>query len=153
MKHGYRIGDNRFKIYSPKGAEMLGGRWNSPGKGVIYASETYSLAMMEKLIHTNRSSPPKGHEFVVIEIPDSVSTETVDTTLVAGWNDEDMTASRAFGDKWFDDKRSAILRVPSAVTQGPEMNLVINPDHPDHAHVKDRPPRPVIWDPRLFLKP
>jgi len=150
MKFAYRIADGRYIIYSSTGAELLGGRWNSPGRKVIYAAETYSLAMLEKLIHSTRATPPRGHLFVVIEIPDEVSVETVDPDELEGWNDEDQRASRTFGDQWYDERRSAILRVPSAVTQGPEMNLVINMQHPDHDHIIVGPPREVIWDPRLF---
>ena len=35
----WRIADGRFDPFSPIGASLVGGRWNSPGLGVIYASQ------------------------------------------------------------------------------------------------------------------
>ena len=40
--------------YSPKdatGAKLYGGRWNSSGYGMLYASSTLSLACLEVLVH------------------------------------------------------------------------------------------------------
>ena len=36
---------------------MYPGRWNDPGQPVIYASEHYSTALMEKLVYTLRLPP------------------------------------------------------------------------------------------------
>ena len=49
----YRIADRRHKIFDGQGAALLGGRWNSPGRRVIYAAETYSGTMLEMLANTN----------------------------------------------------------------------------------------------------
>lgn len=61
-----------------------------------------------------------------------------------------MRVSRAFGDQWYDERRSAILLSPSVVTLGPEMNVVINVEHSDYKYIQVDPPRPVQWDARLF---
>jgi RES domain-containing protein len=40
--------------YSPKdatGAKLYGGRWNSPGYEMLYASSTLALACLEVLVH------------------------------------------------------------------------------------------------------
>ena len=36
---------------SGMGAYLYGGRWNSPGQYVVYASGNVSLAMLEVLVH------------------------------------------------------------------------------------------------------
>jgi putative toxin-antitoxin system antitoxin component (TIGR02293 family) len=47
----WRIADGRFDPFIPVGAALVGGRWNSPGLGVIYASRSYAGAMLECLAH------------------------------------------------------------------------------------------------------
>lgn len=146
----YRIAPGKHPVFDPTGASLWGGRWNSPGRRVIYAAETYSAAMLETLVHLSHPSPPPGFQFVRIEIPDRVAVEKVDATNLPGWGDLDMKASRAFGDRWYDERRSAVLLVPSVVTFGPEMNVILNAEHPGFRHIKADSPRPVQWDARLF---
>jgi RES domain-containing protein len=146
----YRIAPGKHSIFDPTGASLWGGRWNSPGRRVIYAAETYSAAMLETLVHLSHPSPPPGFQFVRIEVPDRVSVEKVDAGALPGWGGRNMKISRSFGDQWFDERRSAILLVPSVVTLGPERNVVINVEHPDFKAIKADLPRPVQWDARLF---
>ena len=56
----YRIADSRRPIFDGTGAAALGGRWNSPGRRVIYASETCAGALLEKLAHTNIGRVPNS---------------------------------------------------------------------------------------------
>ena len=146
----YRIAPGRHPVFDPTGASLWGGRWNSPGRRVIYAAETYSAAMLEALVHLSHASPPPGFLYVRIEIPDQVAVERVDASVLDGWSDMDMRVSRAFGDQWYDKRRSVILLSPSVVTLGPEMNVVINVEHSDYKYIQVDPPRPVQWDARLF---
>jgi len=37
--------------FNGEGARLNGGRWNSPGERVVYASATKSLAALETLVH------------------------------------------------------------------------------------------------------
>jgi RES domain-containing protein len=60
--------------------------------------------------------------------------------------------SQAFGDAWFDSRRSPVLRVPSVVTRGPEFNLVLNTLHPQFKYIHADDPVPVVWDKRLAAK-
>ena len=43
----YRIGDGRHPLWDGTGAALIGGRWNSPGRPLIYASLIYGGAMLE----------------------------------------------------------------------------------------------------------
>jgi RES domain-containing protein len=146
----FRIADARHPIFDPTGAMLNGGRWNSPGKRVIYAAETYAGALLEVLVHANLSRPPKNHQVVRIMIPDELPVESIHAGQVAGWDAEDNSVSQAFGDRWFDEKRTVVLRVPSVITQGREFNVVINTEHPQFGLVQAAPPEPVVWDARLF---
>ncbi len=129
---------------------LHGGRWNSIGQRVIYAAETYAGALLEVLVHANLTLPPRNHKVIRIEIPDDVAIENVRISDVRGWDAEDMVASRAFGDQWVHEARSAVLRVPSVVTQGREHNLVIHVAHPQFSRISAGKPEAIAWDERLF---
>ena len=66
-----------------------------------------------------------------------------------GWDSASMEASRAFGDRWFDERRSAVLLVPSVVTRI-ERNVLIHQEHPDFRRISAKPPAAVHWDARLY---
>ena len=68
------------------------------------------------------------------------------------WDAEDVTASRTFGDRWLEERRTAVLLVPSRVTRGRERNVLVNPEHPEFSQVTASAPEPVLWDGRLFAK-
>jgi RES domain-containing protein len=146
----YRIADARHAIYDGTGAMLRGGRWNSPGRRVIYAAESYAGAMLEVLVHANLSVPPKHHQVVRIMIPDKVKIETLAALSVPGWDAEDVRAARAFGDRWLEEQRTAVLRVPSVATAGREYNVLINPVHAQAAMIRADKPEAVRWDERLF---
>lgn len=146
----YRIADSRHPIYDATGAMLRGGRWNSAGQRVIYAADSYAGAMLEVLVHANLSVPPKHHQFVRITIPNKVKFETLAAAELPGWDAEDLTAARSFGDAWLRAGRTAVLRVPSVVTEGREYNILINPKHSQAGLIEVSAPEPVRWDERLF---
>jgi RES domain-containing protein len=146
----YRVADARHAIFDPTGAMLYGGRWNPVGLRVIYAAETYAGALLETLVHANLSEPPKNHRVVRIAIPEGVAVETLTPDALEGWDAEDMIASRAFGSRWIRENRTAVLRVPSVITQGRENNIVINPAHADFTRIQAGAPEAIRWDRRLF---
>jgi RES domain-containing protein len=148
----YRIADARHPIFDATGAMLHGGRWNSRGLRAIYAAETYSGALLEVLVHSNLSGPPKNHRVIRIDIPDQVEIETVSTTELPDWDAEDMRTSRAFGNQWIQENRTAVLRVPSVITAGRENNLLFNPLHRQFSLIEAGAPKPVNWDERLFRR-
>jgi RES domain-containing protein len=145
----YRIADRRRKIFDGHGASLLGGRWNSPGRRVIYAAETYAGAMLEVLVHANIGRVPKTLSWVEILIRKGVRIEEVHPAGIPGWDAPDQRASRRYGDRWYDEGRTAVLLVPSIVAR-PERNIAINQEHPEFKQIRATAPRPVIWGERLF---
>lgn len=127
---------------------MFPGRWNDSANPVIYASEHYSTAMLEKLVHGNGMMPPNQH-FMEITIPPGISYEMVTKDSLPGWADDDGAAARAHGTRWRNESRSAILIVPSFVARM-ERNVVINDDHPEARRISTGLHQPVWWDGRLF---
>jgi len=146
----WRIGDpeGRFPIFSGEGAGLSEGRWHRKGQDVIYTSEHYGTAMLEKLVHYNGILPPNQH-FITIEIPVGVSYEIVTKDSLPRWDDRDGATSREFGAAWFSEVRTTILIVPSFVSRE-ECNVLINPNHPGSARIRPGREQPVRWDQRLF---
>jgi RES domain-containing protein len=147
----WRIADSRYPIFDGGGAARSGGRWNSPGCWVIYASSTFSGAVLEIMVHLNIGVIPRNYEYVEIRIPRLVKTETLGRDSVAGWDADDQIASRQYGDAWYRSKRTAVLVAPSVVNPF-EPNILINQNHPDVRRIRPGTPAPVPWDERLFRR-
>lgn len=146
----FRIGDGRNTIWDGNGAALIGGRWNSPGRQVIYGSLSYACAMLEILAHANIGRIPLTHHFVIADVPDGVKVERHNhSTLPNGWDAENSSSARIFGDLWLKESRSAILIVPSVVAKL-EMNALVNPAHPDTKRLVLSTAENVVWDKRLF---
>ena len=147
----FRIGDSRHALWDGTGAAMVGGRWNSPGKPAIYGSLSYACCMLEILVHANIGRVPSTHCYVVADVPADVAVERQDTSsLPAGWDTEDVSIARNFGDRWLKEARSAVLLVPSVVAKL-EWNAIVNPVHPDATRILVAKNQQVIWDQRLFV--
>lgn len=127
---------------------MYGGRWNSPGRAVIYACTTYAGAMLEKLVHTGRTIP-RHQVCVTFEYPVDLPITMLDPKTIAGWSDADTIVSRRAGDAWLLSAKTAILLVPSVVFDI-ERNALINPAHADTARIRVAGIEPIRWDDRLF---
>jgi RES domain-containing protein len=149
----FRLAKRRYPIYDGSGAALEGARWNSPGRLLIYASEHYATAILEKLVHAGRTQLPGAHHAAAIDIPEDLMVERFDPASVPGWDAEESAIARAFGDEWHAAQRTAVLVVPSIPGQPVERNFVINPAHPDAARIRVGPSFDVTWDGRLFSPP
>ncbi|WP_439816275.1 RES family NAD+ phosphorylase [Zavarzinia sp. CC-PAN008] len=146
----YRIGDpdGAFPIFDATGSRLFPGRWNTAQTPLIYASRSYSTAMLEKLVHGGGRLPPNQH-FVRIELTGGLSYEVFDPAAHPGWDEPGRQVGRDFGSTWAVEQRSLALLVPSIVARMEE-NVLINPAHPEFARVGHDLHRPVWWDARLF---
>lgn len=146
----YRIGDERHPLWDGTGGALIGGRWNSPGRPVIYAALSYGGAMLEILAHAGIGRVPTTHRYVIADVPEDVSVERHDAaSLPEAWDAESTTSARCFGDQWLSGMRSAILLVPSVVARL-EWNALVNPAHPQAARITVSKAERVVWDKRLF---
>ena len=136
-------------IFDGEGAAKFGGRWNSSGRRVIYAPETFAGAILEVLVNANIGRMPKHHAWIEIVIGGEVSVEYADASEIRGWDAADRRASRRFGDQWYDEQRSTVLIVPSTVLRV-ERNIVIKREHTGFRKLRATKPKPVVWDQRLF---
>jgi RES domain-containing protein len=132
------------------GTFMLGSRWISRGRRVIHASESYAASLLEMLVHCNTGQIPKTLSWIDITYPDKYGVSEIKPAEIANWNTFDFRGTRAIGDRWYEDRRTLILLVPSVVTAGVERNVLINQEHPGFRYVRATAPLPVRWDSRLF---
>jgi RES domain-containing protein len=146
----WRIADGRFDPFSAVGASRVGGRWNSPGRGVIYASRSRAVAMLDCLAHAGIGRMPRTHAAVEVAIAEAVAVERHDERgLPAVWDHADRRVARVFGDAWIRERRTAVLVVPWVVARR-EGNVLINPQHRDFAGIVAGTPEALVWDARLF---
>jgi RES domain-containing protein len=150
-----------FRLFAPwigprdaTGALRRGGRWNSPGKAVLYAASSLSLACLEILVHLRHVENLPEYSYAEVHIPDD---------QVEAWNKPDKRTravlesavlSREIGDNWIRDRgfaplmatsRLPVLQVPSAVIPQ-EWNFIIDPESAD---LQWHDPKPFRVDPRL----
>ncbi|MFT3920211.1 RES family NAD+ phosphorylase [Cloacibacterium sp.] len=66
----FRLSKEQFaQDLSGKGAELVGGRWNSRGNAMLYMSQSIALCVTEIAVHVPLGILPKDYQLVQIEIP------------------------------------------------------------------------------------
>jgi RES domain-containing protein len=109
-----------------------GARWHSKGRRIVYLADHPSSALLEMLVHMDRDVVPAPYQLLRIVVPDDIAIEAVRIKeLSVDWRTETI-ASRQIGDQWLDRSSSALLQVPSAISQQGH-NFLLNPAHPDAA--------------------
>ncbi len=136
---------------SGMGARIYGGRWNHKGTGIIYTSESISLATVEYLVHVPFSIAPTNLSLTTLQIPDQITPiEIMTDDLPDNWRKYPAPSILAeSGTNWVRSSESLLLRVPSVVVQH-EFNILINPLHPDMKYVTILQVESYKADKRLF---
>ena len=104
------------KAYTGDGARIHGGRWNSKGVAVVYTAESLALASIEMIV--NLPAPKLLQKYVRISayIRLDLVLELSDVDLPEDWNSRPISPStRAIGDRWMKEQRSAVLSVPRII--------------------------------------
>lgn len=139
--------------FSGEAARATGGRWNSPGTAVVYASWTASLALLEMLVHLEGSRILESFSLIPLEFDDSMVTELEVESLPPDWRAQPAPSStRTIGDRWVAEASSPVLRLPSVIVAH-ESNYLLNPDHQRFDEVRIGRPRPFPLDWRLVRVP
>jgi len=131
------------------GARRHGGRWNGRGTRMVVTAESAALAALELLVHLQASRLLAAYALVPARF-DAALVETLSVrSLPARWREYPAPVElQELGDGWVRSRRTAVLRVPSAVVPV-ESNFLINPDHPDFSRIAIGAPVPFDVDPRL----
>lgn len=125
---------------SGEGARLFGGRWNSPGRAVVYLAEHPALAALEVRVHLDLPFEllPADYVLVGVTIPDRLLS-----------NAEPSADTVQVGNAWLSAKHSAALRVPSVLVPH-AWNVLLNPIHEDAALARVSIIEPFRFDPRLW---
>ena len=139
---------------SGEGGRVVGGRWHSRGRPVVYLAEHPALALVENIVHLeiDPDDLPDTYQLIEVDLPDDVETEELDadklTKTNANWR-TNLAFTRGLGDAWLSAGRTALIRMPSVVLPS-SINLLVNPAHADARQARivstTRPP----YDRRLF---
>ncbi|HVY93244.1 MAG TPA: RES domain-containing protein [Bryobacteraceae bacterium] len=129
----YRLTRQRYSALDGEGARRVGGRCNKIGTPAVYTSEHASLAVLEVLVHIDKSELPRDYVLMAVEIENH--------EIPAGTAE----AARAAGAS----KRHPVFRVPSIVVPC-EANYILYP-HAPGLRARILFIEPFSFDSRLFL--
>jgi len=132
------------KLYAPGTAA----RWNSQGRFVIYTAGSVSLACLENLVHRNAAALLGDFRIMYINIPDNLTIDELPASSLGQNWEVNFMQTRQIGNNWLDEQSSTILKVPSAIVQE-EYNYLINPAHPEFAHISLLGSEAFTFDRRL----
>lgn len=152
MPEAWRIVKKRHvqAAFAGEGARRYGGRWNSPGTSVVYASESRALCLLEVLAGLRSVKPIEAYLIIPIRFDNSLLTRLEPGILPAEWRQSPPPPSiQQIGDRWAEEQRSVVLRVPSSIVPD-EANYLISPAHPDFARIEIGAPEELSIDSRLI---
>ncbi|PYT17139.1 MAG: hypothetical protein DMG59_08305 [Acidobacteria bacterium] len=148
----WRICRRRFaaEAASGEGARLYGGRWNSRGVRVVYASASLALAAVETFVNLEPNLRPADLVSIEGEIPEALEIRRLEPkVLPKAWHETRDESLRRFGDDWIRGGQSVALLVPSAAIRG-EWNVLLNPAHVDFSRVEFHDPASFEFDVRMF---
>jgi RES domain-containing protein len=131
-----------------EGAAAFGGRWNPPGRRMVYTADSLALATLEMSVHIT------GGRVRYAALQFEIADDLVDALEVGGlkrtWATSEPSTRRV-GEAWLDSRRSLALSVPSALVdaRSGERNVLLNPVHPAAASLRELQRLEVVLDERL----
>lgn len=154
MKTIWRLEKERYAsdAFRGKGSLHVSGRWHHKGTQVAYASEHPAVAILEKLVWLGNLQSAESSQYQLLSLHvDTSLVETIErSSLPEHWDTyPHANAIQNIGSRWFEEGRSAVLEVPSAVLPM-SSNFLINPFHPNFHEFEQGTPIEFTWDERLF---
>ena len=138
--------------FSGEGARRFGGRWNSRGVPMIYASTSLALAVIELFVHLEPNLAPQDLVSIAAELPEGEPGLRWDSAVLppVWWGDE-PGPMHELGDAWIRDKQNLAVFVPSVPIRL-EWNVLINPLHPRIGEARVQTVEPFTFDARMFTR-
>lgn len=144
----FRLASRRHDPLSGLGAARFGGRWNSPGRPMVYTSEHLSLAVLEGLVHIDQIEDwPADRRYWEYELDDELTERLDRAELPDRWSLQPRV-TREIGDDFLVRQRTPAMVVPSVVVPI-ESNVLLNPEHPELRRMQLLNEEDFSLDPRL----
>jgi RES domain-containing protein len=137
---GYRVVRRPYAGLTGEGARRYGGRFNPPGIPAVYTSQSVALAVLEILVHIDKSEVPIDYVVMAIRFPGRKMQRRPASSIEVNGLPVDQF-KRAF-------YRWPVLRVPSVIVPR-EYNFVLLPEADGFAALVDWI-EPLNFDRRLF---
>ncbi len=136
--------------FTGEGPWRYGGRWNSPGVYVVYVSEHQSAAAFEVFANRVPFILEEKYKAFHLQWPDGLTEIFSVKKLPTNWRVSPAPAeTMEIGDRWVQDRRSAVLALPSAISPA-DTNFLLNPEHPDFKRIRIARPIAFEFDQRLL---
>jgi RES domain-containing protein len=135
------------------GGEKGSARWHTaaPGKRIVYLAEHPAASLLETLVNLkgNPQFFPESFRLLKVKAAENVSMLMLAPELLSeNWRDN-KDETRSLGDRWLNERHSALLAVPSAPS--PEStNYLLNPLHQEAEGVAIEWYKRIKYDKRLF---
>jgi RES domain-containing protein len=114
-------------------------------------AEHPALALLETLVHLDIDPDelPSHYQLLTVDVADAVAVEELsEAALTTNWRHAPQD-TRALTRAWFVERRTALLRIPSAIVPA-AFNYLLNPLHPDATQVTVVAHQTAEFDIRLF---
>lgn len=135
--------------FTGEGARRFAGRWNSPGRPVIYTAQSQALAALEILVHLDSEKLLRHYLAIPVTIPPHLIERLSPFSLPKNWRAYPASrGTQAIGDAWLARAPSPVLQVPSVVIPS-ESNFLLNPAHSHFYKLRLGKPVPFLLDSRL----
>jgi RES domain-containing protein len=138
------------EAFSGDGARRFGGRWNSRGVPMVYASTSLALAAIELFVHLEPNQASEDLVAIAAELPGAepaIRWKLAD--LPTNWSTDEFAPARDLGDTWIRSKQSLAVYAPS-VPIPQEWNVLLNPLHPRIGDLSIQTPSAFHFDSRMF---
>ncbi len=149
--HIYRLCKEKYTALDGYGAFLYGGRWNTPGKAVVYAAENRALAALEFLVGIEHHRELGKLVMLTIEVPDALKPEIIsENELPENWRHFPAPQALAkLGDAWLQSGKTCFLKI-SSVHIPEEHNFLLNPRHADFTQIKVLEQKAFQFDGRVL---
>jgi len=136
----YRVVRHKYADLSGEGARLYGGRFNPAGIPAVYSSQSIALALLEVLVHIEKTEVPSDYVVMAIRFEGHCVSRPQSAKLLGA----SQLPTQAFRNAYY---RRPILRVPSVIIPR-EYNYVLFPEaNTFHANIDWA--EPLNFDRRL----
>jgi RES domain-containing protein len=167
---GWRLCRRPHADLDGEGARRFGGRWNSPGRPVVYLAEHPALATLEVRVHLDLPLEllPADYVLMQVQVPDTMTNQTISNLTGSHPTGSHQTGSHqtgshqtgshqaavpadtvSVGNAWLAEAREPVLRVPSILVPH-AWNILLNPRHAEAGRTRVIAVEPFRFDPRLW---